>query len=428
MQTGSMKMRVLTLQESKRKSKIKNKSEAKNTHSSKMKPTGLDKILGRIDDLDSVNLSILVQRLARDRKLQETVFNTIQDGIIVIDSEGIVQYANETAFSLIGLKEEAIGTTRLWKLMPDFAQSIDLNTFETQTQNAPVISREIELSYPEHRYVRLYIVPIDAQLGQSDSGAMVVVLSDITEEKVSMEARIETERIDSIMRLAAGVAHELGNPLNSLTIHLQLIERKLEKLKAAETKVNGVTESLKICQDEVERLDGIIRHFLQAVRPQRPELNELKLIDLVSEVLRVQEAELRDRCLDVDVEVGKSIPTILGDREQVKQAFFNLIKNSMEAMQPHGKLRILVNSDDDFVSVTFIDTGSGIAEEELPHVLQPYYTTKKGGHGLGMMIVQRIMRSHGGQLGIESSKGKGTIITLQFPQKHRRTRLLETSG
>ena len=90
-----------------------------------MKPSSLDKILGRIDDLDSVNLSILVQRLARERKLQETVFNTIQDGILVIDADGTVQYANEAASGLIGLKPEDVGQMRLWKMVPDLAHSID---------------------------------------------------------------------------------------------------------------------------------------------------------------------------------------------------------------------------------------------------------------------------------------------------------------
>ena len=98
----------------------------------------------------------------------------------------------------------------------------------------------------------------------------------------------------------------------------------------------------------------------------------------------------------------------------------------MEATQPNGKLRIIAKSDDDYIYIKFIDTGQGIAEEQLSRILQPYYTTKKSGHGLGMMIVQRIMRSHGGQLGIESIKGRGTSITLQFPQKNRRTRFLET--
>ncbi len=391
-----------------------------------MKTTGLDKILGRIDNLDSVNLSILVQRLARERKLQETVFNTIKDGIIVIDSEGIVQYANEAAFELIGLKEDAIGNTRLWRMVPDLTRSIDLGKLDSDVQKASVVSREVELSYPEHRFVRLYMVPIDAQVGQHESGAMIV-LSDVTDEKMSMEARIESERIDSTMRLAAGVAHELGNPLNSLTIHLQLIERKLAKLQS-DANLSSLSESLTICQDEVTRLDGIIRHFLQAVRPQQPNLSELDLIDLVDEVLKVQEAELRNRRLDVNVEVGESVPTILGDREQIKQAFFNLTKNAMEAMQSYGKLRIIASSDDDYVYMKFVDSGSGIAEDELSRILQPYYTTKKGGNGLGMMIVQRIMRSHGGQLGIESQKDEGTAITLQFPKKNRRARLLETDS
>jgi PAS domain S-box-containing protein len=389
-----------------------------------MKNTGLGKILGRIEDLDSVNLGILVQRLARERKMQETVFNTIQDGIIVIDSEGVVQYANDAALSLIGLKENDIGVTRLWKMVPDLAKSIDRETVAGKKKSKPVLSREIELSYPEHRVVRLYMVPIDAQVGHDDSGGYVIVLSDVTEERVSMEERIESERSSSIVQLAAGVAHELGNPLNSLTIHLQLIERKLKKL-SEKADAAQLAESLQVCQGEVVRLDGIITHFLEAVRPQKPELNELNLVELVEEVLRVQEAELGDRKLDVKVEVSDALPAILGDRGQLKQVFFNLIKNAMEAMQPGGSLRILARRDDDFVHLQFVDTGSGISEENLSKVFQAYYTTKKEGHGLGMMIVERIMREHGGYINIDSRKDKGTAITLQFPQQHRRTRLLE---
>ena len=389
-----------------------------------MKNTGLEKILGRIENLDSVNLGILVQRLARERKMQETVFNTIQDGVIVIDSDGVVQYANDAALGLIGLKENDIGVTRLWKMVPDLAKSIDLEEVKGKKKSAPVLSREIELNYPEHRVVRLYMVPIDAQVGHDDSGGYVIVLSDVTEERVSMEERIESERIDSIVRLAAGVAHELGNPLNSLTIHLQLIERKIKKL-GEQADAAKLAESLLVCQGEVERLDGIITHFLEAVRPQKPELNELDLLRLVEEVLRVQEAELSDRKLGVKVEFNEDLPTILGDSDQIKQVFFNLIKNAMEAMQPNGSLRIIARRDDDYVYLQFVDTGAGISGEDLPKVFQAYFTTKKGGYGLGMMIVERIMRAHGGHINIESRKEAGTAITLQFPQQHRRARLLE---
>ena len=125
-----------------------------------MKGSGLDKILGRIDDLDSVNLGILVQRLAGERAMQETVFNTIQDGILVIDSEGVVQYANEAALDLIGLKTNDVGVTRLWKMVPDLAQSIAKDSGHGLGQKNGVISREVALSYPEQRIVRLYMVPL----------------------------------------------------------------------------------------------------------------------------------------------------------------------------------------------------------------------------------------------------------------------------
>lgn len=388
-----------------------------------MKNSGLDKILGRIEDLDSVNLGILVQRLARERKLQETVFNTIQDGILVIDSDGLVQYANDAGLTMIGLKTNDIGVTRLWKMVPDLAKSLEAQVGPGK-KSSPVLSRELELNYPERRIVRLYMVPIDAQVGHDDSGGYVIVISDVTEDKVSMEELIENERTSSIVRLAAGVAHELGNPLNSLTIHLQLIERKLKKL-ALDQEASQLAESVQVCQGEVQRLDGIITHFLEAVRPQKPELNELWLVELVEEVLRVQEAELSDRQLEVNIEVSDDIPFVLGDRGQIKQVFFNLIKNAMEAMQPGGRLVIVARKDDDFVYLKFSDTGSGISEEELSKVFQAYYTTKTDGHGLGMMIVQRIMREHGGHITIESRKNVGTAITLQFPQPHRRVKMLQ---
>jgi two-component system, sporulation sensor kinase E len=117
-------------------------------------------------------------------------------------------------------------------------------------------------------------------------------------------------------------------------------------------------------------------------------------------------------------------PVIMADRDQLKQVFFNLIKNAMEAMPPGGRLNLKLRSDDDSVFVAIADTGSGIKAEDLAKLFQPYHTTKVSGHGLGLMIVQRILRDHGGHVGIESKEGVGTVVTLQFPQKHRRVRML----
>jgi signal transduction histidine kinase len=291
--------------------------------------------------------------------------------------------------------------------------------------SSPVVAREFELTYPEQRSVRLYMVPFRME-GRSQQRRFAVILSDITREKQTTEARIENERTSSILLLAAGVAHELGNPLNSLTIHLQLIERRLKKLKTlARGDTAALNESITICQDEVRRLDGIITNFLDAIRPRAPDLAETRLQDVLDEVLRFQQNELADRDIHVEAETSDDLPVVMADRNQVKQVFFNVIKNAVEAMQPGGYLRIRSRADDDNVYLLFGDTGAGIKQEDLVRLFQPYHTTKSGGHGLGLMIVQRIMRDHGGQIGIESKEAVGTLVTLQFPRKDRRVRMLQ---
>ncbi|MFA6960126.1 MAG: ATP-binding protein [Opitutaceae bacterium] len=389
------------------------------------KNTSLDRVLGRLDSLDSANLANLVQRLARERGLFENVFNTLQEGILVIDADGVIDYANSAAHGLIGLAADDLSGKILWRLVPGLRPSLAASLDDIAPVRS-VVAREIELTYPEPRTVRLYMVPFVGD----ESGAeprFAVILTDITRDKLTTEARIEDERTSSILLLAAGVAHELGNPLNSLTIHLQLIERKLKKLKAAarDKETASLAESIRVCQEEVLRLDGIVTNFLEAIRPRPPDLADTNLADVIEEVLRFQERELTDRGIEVDAVISHALPSVMADRNQLKQVFFNIIKNAMEAMGPGGALRIMTRSDDENVYLLFGDSGSGIKQEDLVKIFQPYHTTKQGGHGLGLMIVQRIMREHGGQVGVESNPGVGTVVTLQFPQKNRRVKMLQ---
>lgn len=384
------------------------------------KHSSLDKVLGRLDQLDQANLQNLVQRLARERALLEAVFNTLQEGVLVIDADGTIDYANDAAGRLIGLQGGAAGAS-LWRVVPGLRASLEAGA-DGPAVGAPIVTREFELRYPSPRAVRLYRVPFHE--GPGGRPRFAIILSDITREKESTAELIENERISSILLLAAGVAHELGNPLNSLTIHLQLIERRLRRLREAGDD-ESLRDSLKVCQGEVARLDGIIRNFLEAIRPRPPDLAETNLVEVIEEVLHVQARELEDREIAVGGELPASAPVVMADRNQLKQVFFNLVKNAMEAMGPGGRLSLRVRSDDDSVYVAVADTGGGIKAEDLPRLFSPYHTTKAGGHGLGLMIVQRIMRDHGGHVGIESKVGVGTVVTLQFPQKHRRVRMLQ---
>jgi len=385
------------------------------------KPSSLDKVLDRLDRLDDAGLRTLVQRLARERALLDTVFNTLQEGVLVITADGEIDYANHAAAQLIGFKDEAGSEKTLWRLVPGLRASLEGDTAGGRPVGQPVVTREFELTYPAPRVVRLYMVPFSE--GEGGAPRFAIILSDITSEKKSTEELIENEKISSILLLAAGVAHELGNPLNSLTIHLQLIERKLRKLKGSK-EADSLGDSIKICQDEVTRLDGIIRNFLEAIRPRPPDLAEVNVVEVIEDVLRFQGRELADRDLTVEAELSAGAPVIMADRNQLKQVFFNLVKNAMEAMPSGGKLAIRVRADDDSVFIRLADTGGGIKTEDLAKLFSPYHTTKTGGHGLGLMIVQRIMRDHGGHVGIESKEGVGTVVTLQFPQKHRRVRML----
>ena len=386
------------------------------------KKSSLDRILGRLDNLDTVNLANLVQRLFKERRFLETVINVVQDGILVINAEGTIQFANQQGCRLIGLKEKDIGKASLWKIVPDLTRTLELSPEDGRTEPT-VISREARLTYPENRYVRLHVVPIEGTPRSRKGRSYAVILTDVTEDKLSTEELIESEKTSSIVMLAAGVAHELGNPLNSLNIHLQLMDR-LSTKKAGETS-EKFEKSLDICRDEVKRLDRIISNFLEAIRPSKPNFKPVDLLAVLEQVLGLLELEFEEKGVQVEIEVSEKAPSVHADPDQIKQVFFNVIKNAVDAMGKNPRLKVFLRSDEEYVYLQFADSGKGISKEDLSKVFQPYFTTKEEGHGLGMMIVHRIMRAHGGQVGIESKTGTGTVITLQFPHADRSLRLLE---
>lgn len=385
------------------------------------KESSLDRALGRIDTLDPVNLTNLAQKLARERSFLEKIFNTALEGILVVDEHGVVDYANESGRRMIGLNESELGSAIIWRLIPGLRASLGLQDGEALRDS--ISSRDLELTYPERRSVRIYFLPFKESSAEEDK-QFVVMLSDVTLEKISKEETIESERISSILLLAAGVAHELGNPLNSITIHLQLMERQIQRMESTPAS-EKLEDSLQICRSEVSRLDGIIKNFLGAIRPQKPDFQVLNLHAVLEDVLEFVGSELRDRDITVEVEIASEPPIVRADKNQMKQVFFNLIKNAMEAMKHGGTLKLKTRDDEERIFLQFGDSGVGIKEEELSRVFQPYHTTKKDGSGLGLMIVERIMRDHGGQVGIDSKLGVGTVVTLEFPKRNKKIRMLE---
>jgi len=267
----------------------------------------------------------------------------------------------------------------------------------------------------------------DKDVAKSDIGGHqvghAIILRDITKTRRTEQQTLESERLNALTLLAAGVAHEIGNPLNSLNIHLQLIEREARKRQGTEGA--ELQESIEVARAEVNRLDAIITHFLRAIRPTRPQLKPESINSIVEEAVRFFTPELKDRDIVVEQELRSDLPVLQLDRDQMKQAFYNVIKNSFEAMKSRGILRIRTDLDDSHVTVRFTDSGGGMSAENLGRVFEPYFTTKTSGTGLGLLIVRRIVHEHGGELSIESSAGKGLTVTIRLPHGDRRVRMLE---
>jgi len=202
-----------------------------------------------------------------------------------------------------------------------------------------------------------------------------------------------------------------------------LMERSVQKLRDDEKA--ELQQSIEVARSEVNRLDSIVTQFLKAIRPSRPQLRSENVNTIVEEAVRFLAPELQDREIVVEQELRSDLPMLQLDRDQIKQALYNVIKNSLEAMHRHGMLRIRTDLDDTHVIIRFVDTGSGMSAENLSRVFEPYFTTKPSGTGLGLLIVRRIVREHGGELSIESSQGKGLTLTIRLPYIEKRIRMLE---
>jgi len=377
-----------------------------------MKASFLGKLLERADRLGPDELQTYLVRLAREKGFLETVFNTLQEGVVVLDEKARMEYWNRSACRLLSIPEDGPMHAPLGKYLRGIS-------WEELVRSGEVSTRKLEIDYPEHRVLRFYLLPVEEP---SPGRLHVVIFHDVTREESAVRKTMETERLQALTLLAAGVAHELGNPLNSLNIHLQLMQRDLKDVPS-ETAIK-LRDSIQIAQNEIGRLDAIVSQFLKAVRPTQPQLQPADIRMILADTMELMHHELEDRDIIVEEDLAANLPTVLADREQIKQVFYNLIRNAAQSMPKHGILRIKIEGNAEWVVISFADNGSGISVEDLPRVFEPYFTTKENGSGLGLIIVQRIVREHGGELELESNRGRGTTMRIKLPLTEKRVHLL----
>ena len=389
----------------------------------------LDRVLGRIGRLDTEGLQTVIQRLARERAFLETLFNTIEDGVIVADEAGCVLYFNAAAARLIGLPATGVEGEPVRKFLPE----LDWETLiASDRRGSRAVRHEFEIGYPRPRYVRLFAAALDGEA--TGSNGLALILHDATEARQETSAAIESEKIHALTLLAASVAHELGNPLNALHIHLQLMEREVRKLRdnpvdaeELSLRASRLEQFLGVARGEISRLDYIITEFLQGMRPTPPRFQNTSLHDAVAATLGLLRPELENRRLEVREQLAPHLPDVRHDPGQIQQVLVNLIKNAMQAMSPGGQLTLASGSTTEAVWLSVADTGCGIPADRLNRIFEPFYTTKQKGTGLGLLIVQRILREHGGRIELESHVGQGTTFKLWFPLLDRPPVLLEAA-
>jgi signal transduction histidine kinase len=382
-----------------------------------VKKNFLDRFGERFDDLDAGSRQAYILRLAKDKGFLETVFNSIEEGVLVVDQNLRIRYFNRAAKKLLGLPED-LSRIRVSQLLRgvNWRQII----LEDEEAWSRLARQEVEILYPEKRFIQFYLVPLP-----EDTKLAAVILRDVTEHRKKTLSELESETVKAVSQLAAGVAHEIGNPLNSLYLNLQILEQSISDPDVMERE--EMEDMLRICKSEVERLDSIIHGFLTEIRPAVPVFEPVDLREIVVDVLKFMRSEVEARQVEVKCSWAAVLPSVTGDSKQLKQAFYNIIRNAVQAMTNGGTLEIFGYADAENWVIEFSDSGSGVDSERLRSMFNAFETGRAGGNGIGTMVIERVCRTHGADFGIVSSPGRGLVFQVKFPLGKRRLRLLGDS-
>jgi PAS domain S-box-containing protein len=383
----------------------------------------IQRALGKLPKLDEEQIRSLLFDLASENELLEVVLNSMADGVLVADPRHKMIFVNTTAGRLLPLIRRDSEEIPIWECIDDREVSDFLR--EVLEEGREVSEEEFTLekgSTTRTLVFRVSNIYKEDQEGFEARGNLILV-SDITEKR-RREARLRrAESLASLTTLAAGVAHEIKNPLGSIGIHIQLIQKALKKQGCLEQET--ADKYLEVINEEIERLNGIVVDFLFAVRPMDTNMKRMDVHKVIEELVDFVRYELEQAGVRIEKKLKTGLPRLDIDQKYLKQALLNIVKNGQAAMPHGGTLTIATREEEGYVHIDIADTGVGIDEEKVAKIFEPYYTTKETGSGLGLTVAYKVINEHGGEISVKSKEGKGTTFTFSLPIPDDEKRLLD---
>jgi two-component system sensor histidine kinase HydH len=363
--------------------------------------------------LAGISLLILFQAyrsaqlsLSRIKALSDNIVENMPIGLVVLDTDSIIASFNFTAETLLNISGEKIIGKPVDEKLP--AQFVEL--VEELKKNNKNIAKELEIDLGEHGKVYL---DIHMSILEDNSGTLlgyIILFRDLSEVQELKEEVERSTRLASIGRLAAGVAHEIRNPLSSIKGFATYFGERYRDIPEDK-------DTAGIMVNEVERLNRVISQLLEFARPLDIKKEAVDIKTIINHSAKMIERDAAEKEIKVRVDIPPEIPQIDIDSDRINQVFLNLFLNSIEAMDSGGELSVTVKykAKSELMKITVADTGKGINPDELGNIFDPYFTTKQSGTGLGLAIVHRIIESHNGEIKVESTPGKGTIVNIALP-------------
>ena len=364
----------------------------------------LRRVIGSDIEISQEHLRELCASALDEFDLLKEVLDRENEGHIVLDrSQGDVILMTRSLMKLIPVSISG-------KNFTDSIKDPDLKKYflAVLDGNENMNERDFSFGEGEIKTIRISFMPFMLK----DREYLDIRFNDITENlKKEMKLR-NTEALASMTTMAAGVAHEIKNPLAAMQIYTSLLRKAIQSGKGIE-KAN---EFIDIIEQETERLNEIAVDFLFAVKPMQVDLKMDSLNDIILELSDFVAVEAATKDIKITLRLDKFLPSLMLDRKLLRRAFLNIINNSFYAMKNGGELVIEDKSDGDYVKLSISDNGTGMSEETQKKIFEPYYTTKaESGTGLGLTAVLKIINAHSGEIALESHLGKGTCFTFKFP-------------